>query len=534
MGHPSEPALHQRWAHFRFSVIGRLLAAPPERGELEAELHKLAQKTWKHPVSGQAVRFGFSTLERWYYEARNAGADPVGALQKRARKDLGQQSSLTQEHKQQLRAQYAAHRSWSYQLHFDNLQALAKADPKLSAVPSYPTVRRYMKAAGLFKRQRLSSQQSAGELRAERRLEEREVRSYEAQYVRGLWHTDFHHGSRKVLTAQGRWATPLLLGVIDDRSRLVCHAQWYLAETAENVVHGLSQAIQKRGLPRSLMSDNGSAFLAEEVTQGLMRLGVLHETTLPHSPYQNGKQESFWGQVEGRLLAMLELKHDLTLSVLNEATQAWLELEYNRERHSELGQAPLARWLEGPDVSRPSPSSQHLRLCFMAEQQRTQRRSDGTVSIEGRRFEVPSRYRHLERLTVRYARWSLEQVHLVDGATGTLLCPLLPLDKVLNANGLRRSLQPLDGPPTPQATAPQPQIAPLLQNLMAEYARTGLPPAYLPKDELVSRHEDGHEQEAAVALRPEVEPLLSAGAHRGAARQPEAGALPVAGGEPRS
>ncbi len=51
----------------------------------------------------------------------------------------------------------------------------------------------------------------------------------------------------------------MLLGILDDRSRLACHLQWYLAETAENVAHGLSQAIQKRGLPRAAMSDNGAA-----------------------------------------------------------------------------------------------------------------------------------------------------------------------------------------------------------------------------------------------------------------------------------
>jgi len=72
-----------------------------------------------------------------------------------------------------------------------------------------------------------------------------------------------------------------LLGVLDDRSRLACHVQWYLRdENAEDLVHGLSQAIQKRGLPRALLTDNGSAETAAEVEQGLARLGVLHETTL--------------------------------------------------------------------------------------------------------------------------------------------------------------------------------------------------------------------------------------------------------------
>src|SRR5713226_3259932 len=177
------------------------------------------------------------------------------------------------------------------------------------------------------------------------------LRSFEAEYVHGLWHLDFHHGSRKVLSRTGAWARPLLLGVLDDRSRVACHLQWYLDETAETLVHGLAQAIQKRGLPRALLTDNGSAMLAAEVRQGLETLGIVHETTLPYSPYQNAKQEVFWAQVEGRLLAMLEgVAADLRLEVLNEATQAWIELEYHRKRHAEIGETPLARFLAGPDV----------------------------------------------------------------------------------------------------------------------------------------------------------------------------------------
>jgi putative transposase len=142
-----------------------------------------------------------------------------------------------------------------------------------------------------------------------------------------LWHLDFHHGSHKVLTRSGQWITPLVLGVIDDHSRLVCHLQWYLDETAESLVHGLCQAFQKRGLPRALMTDNGAAMQADEFRQGLHTLSILHETTLPYSPYQNAKQESFWATLEGRLMAMLEGVTELTLQRLNEITQAWVEQE---------------------------------------------------------------------------------------------------------------------------------------------------------------------------------------------------------------
>jgi hypothetical protein len=107
--------------------------------------------------------------------------------------------------------------------------------------------------------------------------------------------------------------------------------------------------------------------------------------------------------VEGRLMAMLEGVDDLTLARLNEATQAWVEYDYNRKHHSEIDDTPLARFLAGPDVTRPCPDAAALRLAFTRTERRTLRKSDGTAVIEGRRFEVPSRYRHLASM-LRYPR----------------------------------------------------------------------------------------------------------------------------------
>lgn len=481
MSEPGPSSLHERWAHLRFSVVGQLLAAPPRRGTLRAQLRTLAAREWRHPTTGEPVRFGVSTLERWYYRALKERSDPVRVLRRKVRKDAGLQDSMSAVVREALRAQYAAHSSWSIQLHHDNLRALAAQRPDFGALPSYSTIRRFIKVHGLNKRRRLTSRRTEGAERAEARVCEREVRSYEAEYVNGLWHWDCHHGSLKVLTPRAEWVTPILFGVLDDRSRLACHLQWYLTENAQNVAHGLSQAFQKRGLPRSAMSDNGAAMLAAEITEGLARLGVLHERTLAYSPYQNAKVEHLWASVEGRLMAMLEGVADLTLGVLNEATHAWAEYEYNRKTHAETGQTPLARFLAGPEVTRASPDSAALRLAFTKTDQRTQRRSDGTVVVETRRFEVPNRYRHLTHLQVRYASWDLTTVHLVDALTGSVLCRLFPQDKTQNASGLRRSLEPVSTEPL--AVTPAAGMAPLLAKLLAQHAATGLPPAYLTKDE---------------------------------------------------
>lgn len=500
----SDDPSHQRWARLRFQIIGSLLAAPPARGELRGELEKLAQRQWRHPMTGEAVRFGVSTLERWLYVARGAERDPVGALRRRARKDLGQQRSLGAPLRAALRAQYKAHPRWSYQLHADNLAALVREKPvELGPMASAASVRRYMKAQGLLRQRRPRWRGDRGEVGAQEptRHERLEVRSFEAEHVHGLWHLDFHHGSLPVITRTGLCVRPLLLGVLDDRSRLACHLQWYFEESAESLIHGLSQAIQKRSLPRALLTDNGGAMLAAETTCGLAELGIVHATTLPSSPYQNAKQEVFWAQVEGRLVAMLDGCVDLTIELLNEATQAWAELEYNRALHSELGVAPLERYLEGPEVGRASPSSEELRRAFRIRAWRTQRKSDGTLSLEGRRFEVPSAYAHLERLCVRYARFDLRSADLVDPRTGVILTTIYPLDKARNSDGRRRRPAPPAGAErdatagAEDASRPG-EVAPLLRRLMAEYAATGLPPAYLPKvkgnDDVTDR--DGEER----------------------------------------
>jgi putative transposase len=482
MNDPEGESGRDGWARLRFAIVGPLLAAPPTRGALRAALERLAAQNWRHPITRTPVHFAFPTIERWYYTARNATRDPVGVLRQRRRKDAGQQRAVSARVQLLLHDQYQAHPSWSYQLHLDNLAVLIAEDPTLGPGPSYATRRRYLTAQGLRPVPRAPTPDTPGARVAIHRRERFEVRSFEAEYVHGLWHLDFHHGSRKVLSRTGAWARPLLLGVLDDRSRVVCHLQWYLDETAETLVHGLAQAIQKRALPRALLTDNGAAMLAAEVQQGLETLGIVHETTLPYSPYQNAKQEVFWAQVEGRLLAMLEGDAELTLERLNAATQAWVELDYHRTVHRELGCAPLERYLAGPDVGRPSPSSEELRRAFRAEGDRTQRRSDGTVSLEGHRFEVPARYHHLTRLRVRYARWDLSAVDLVDPHTHVILCALYPLDKTANADGQRRRLTP-SASARGESTSTTPTIAPLLRQLMAEYAATGLPPAYLPRPE---------------------------------------------------
>jgi len=133
-----------RWARFRFSVVGPLLSCPPEHGELADRIEALAKKPWRHPTTGEQVRFSASTIERWFYSAKN---------------------------------------------HPDNLVALAAEQPEMGEVPSYTTLCRFMKERGLVKRKRRRKRDAQDSAHTAR-----ETRSFEVAHVHGLWHTDFHHG----------------------------------------------------------------------------------------------------------------------------------------------------------------------------------------------------------------------------------------------------------------------------------------------------------------------------------------------------
>jgi hypothetical protein len=291
--HDSEEASgRDRWARLRFAIVGPVLAAPPTRGALRATLAHLAAQRWQHPITRAPITFAFSTIER----CDNCHGAPGDARSGRRAPAPPTQGRWSATYTVRAAAAGGAEPvsgppELAYQLHLDNLAVLLAADPTLGRRPSYTTLRRYMTAQGWRPAPRPPTRDTPGATVAAHRRAALEVRSFEAEYVHGLWHLDFHHGSRKVLSRTGVWARPMLLGVLDDCSRLACHLQWYLDETAETLVHGLAQAIQKRGLPRALLTDNGAAMLAAEVRHGLERLGIVHETTLPYSPYQNADRK---------------------------------------------------------------------------------------------------------------------------------------------------------------------------------------------------------------------------------------------------
>ena len=65
MSHDSSTPARVRWARLRFAIIGPLLSAPAEEGELATRIAELAARAWRHPSTDEVVRFSAKSIERW-------------------------------------------------------------------------------------------------------------------------------------------------------------------------------------------------------------------------------------------------------------------------------------------------------------------------------------------------------------------------------------------------------------------------------------------------------------------------------------
>jgi len=70
---------------------------------------------------------------------------------------------------------------------------------------------------------------------------------------------------------------------------------------------------------------------------------LIGSETLSANP---GKIEAFNGFCTTNFIAEVKASNIITLDQLNEAFLAWVDEEYNRRKHSELGMSPKQRWLK--------------------------------------------------------------------------------------------------------------------------------------------------------------------------------------------
>ncbi|MBE0618221.1 MAG: transposase [Proteobacteria bacterium] len=298
-------------AVFRFGVIHEFTGSTRlDPGETEALLREKCARKWEIPFTTR-TRISRSTIVRWV-SVYLAHGKKLEALYPRGRNDAGQPRALDEETGLALLA-LRRERPKVPITELLHLLSQRQESAGLGKGPSLSTVYRFLHQHGLMR-----GAWSAQEDR----------RKFEAELPNDLWQSDVMHGP--LVRMGDKQRKSYLIAFLDDHSRLVTHGAFYPSEGLGPFLEAFSRALLKRGLPRKLYVDNGSAYTSKEIVSVCARLGIL----LSHAPVRDGaakgKIERFFRSVRERFLSRrLDLS---SLEKLNRQFCVWVEERYTPAR----------------------------------------------------------------------------------------------------------------------------------------------------------------------------------------------------------
>jgi len=207
-------------------------------------------------------------------------------------------------------------------------------------------------------------------------------RRFEAELANECWQSDALHGPK--VTVERKLRKTYLYAFIDDCSRLVPHAEFYLSERVDDYCDALRKALRKRGLPRKLYVDNGPGFRSHHLAHITASLGIALVHSRPYRPEGRGKIERWFKTLRTQFLCVIP--DGLSLKALNQALWEWIDNDYHQNVHSSTKEAPLSRYLKHIHLIREAPKD--MEDYF---RRRTTRRvgKDRTVSLNSRLYEAP-------------------------------------------------------------------------------------------------------------------------------------------------
>lgn len=135
--------------------------------------------------------------------------------------------------------------------------------------------------------------------------------------------------------------TCLVLGILEHASRAVLALEALHNKSSWTLVGKLVEAIRRYGKPRFVRTDNEAVFTSRVFRFALFLLGIRHQTTDLHCPWQNGRVDRFFGTLKESLDQIAVTSFDALNSALGE-----FRFFYNHVRsHQNLaGATPAEAW----------------------------------------------------------------------------------------------------------------------------------------------------------------------------------------------
>jgi transposase InsO family protein len=393
-------------AVWRYGIISPLLHRNEEDGTLDQELQALATQPFRR-LDGSSVSYSPETIRKWLYRYRHGGVPALGDI---PRSNRGKHAAVPVQLADRLMELRQEHPRWTLARMLTKL-----VEEKLWDMvnPSRATLYRFAGTSNLHRDPHL--------------VQHTPARPFAYQDFGQLWMADFLHGPK--IRVKGRKRKTYLHAILDDASRYVVRAGFFMAEDTEVLMKELMIAIRQHGIPKRFYTDNGACYASRHLKFVCANLGIHLIHTPPGKPRGRGKVERFFRTVrDGFLEAEKPPAH--TLTGLNDAFQKWLSL-YHKRVHSSLGIPPKQKRLNTPSACKALPEPVEIEPLFRMKR-RCRVYLNNTIRLKKRSYEVLDALPG-ERLDVWFMPWEPELVWY-----GPEMKPAKPVNPIKNAQTTRR------------------------------------------------------------------------------------------------
>ena len=383
-------------AVFRYGVIQELVSSIDlNYGEKEALIREKCARKWRIPFS-QKTSISKGTIKRWIKLYEKNG-HKLESLYPKDRNDKGKERVLDQESCLTLKELRKEMPDVTVSFILETLKERGIPPPN----GSLSTIYRFFNQHKLMRK---------SEMKEDRR-------KFEEKHPNGSWQSDVMHGPS--VEIHGKKHKTYLIAFIDDHSRLIVYGQFYGSETTNSFMHAFEQGMLRRGLPRKLYVDNGSAFRSRQLMHTTASLGIALIHARPYKPQGKGKIERFFKTVRSGFLPGFK---GTTLEDINQSFEEWLAKSYNGRKHSATGQTPLVRFTDGLECVRSTPDDlkDHFRKVVLRKvnKDRTiildKRLYEGPVELIGKKVEVLYHGDDYDRVELKYKQKSYGFIRMVD------------------------------------------------------------------------------------------------------------------------
>ena len=401
----------QRIALFRYSLIASAVTNTFEAPSVAQHFRNVAAKKHLYP-DGRLVNVNYASLERWYYAYKNLG---LKGITPKVRGDTGKPRALSGRaidgiHELREKYPYITGKAIYNKLIEEGI--INASDTSLA------TVHRYIRGNSL--KANVGSSQ--------------EVRAFEMEFANDCWQSDASSGP--VISISGKKTQTFLYAFIDDCSRQVLHAQFYLNDNAINMQDSFRQAIAKFGVPKRIFVDNGKSFDNLQLQLICASLGIALIHTRPYTAKSKGKVERLFRTIKDGWMNAADWNEFGSLDDAGGSLSAFLSEKYANTIHGAIGCTPKERFMRDYERIRHIPAEElafhflHRKECRVT--------NAATIKLLGIEYETPQQFIG-SKIKVRYLPADRSELFIFSD-DGALLHTIYPVKKIENSKIKRPSI----------------------------------------------------------------------------------------------